>query len=253
MAKIIAIANQKGGVGKTTTAVSLAAALTKAGKKTILIDTDSQRNATDTYGAKIEGVATLYDLLFENAKLADCIQSTQSGDIIASDPALQAAEKKFPDDFDRFFLLREKCGKLEGTYEYIIIDTPPSLGIVLSNVIAYATDIIIPLTCDRYGIQGIDLLCNTIISAKKSANPNLNIAGILLIKYTDRLNLNRGIKEGLDNVAKQLNTKVFQTKIRESVACRESQVARQSIFEYAPKSTTAADYLSLCTEILEEE
>lgn len=252
MAKIIAIANQKGGVGKTTTAVSLAAALNKSRKKTILIDTDSQRNASDTYGAKIDGAATLYDLLFEGAKLADCIQNTPAGDIIASDPALQAAEKKFPDDFDRFFLLREKCGDLEKKYDYVIIDTPPSLGIVLSNVIAYATDIIIPLTCDRYGIQGIDLLCNTIISAKKSANPNLNIAGILLIKYSERLNLNRGIKDGLDNVAKQLNTKVFQTKIRESVACRESQVARQSIFDYAPKSTTALDYESLCKEILEE-
>ena len=253
MAKIIAIANQKGGIGKTTTAVSLAAALNRAGKKTILIDTDSQCNASDTFGAKIDGVATLYDLLFEDAELSSCIQNTASGDIIASDPALQAAEKKFPDDFDRFFLLREKCGALEANYDYIIIDPPPSLGIVLSNVIAYATDIIIPLTCDRYGIQGIDLLCRTIISAKKSANPNLNIAGILLIKYTDRLNLNRGIKDGLDNIAQQLDTKVFESKIRESVACRESQVARQNIFEYAPKSTTAADYEALCKELLEDE
>lgn len=252
MARIIAIANQKGGIGKTTTAVSLAAALGKTGKKTILIDTDSQCNASDTYGAQIKDTATLYDLLFENTKLDDCIQHTRSGDIIASDPLLQSAEKKFPDDFDRFFVLREKCRELEKKYDYIIIDTPPALGIILSNVIAYATDIIIPLTCDRYGVQGIDMLCNTIISAKKSANPGLNIAGILLIKYSDRLNLNRGIRDGLDNIAKQLDTKVFNAKIRESVACRESQVARQNIFEYAPKSTTAIDYQSLCDELLEE-
>lgn len=253
MAKVIAIANQKGGIGKTTTAVSLAAGLRMKGYKTILIDTDSQCNATDTYRAKVEDTATLYDLLFENATLDECIQHTQAGDIIACDPLLQSAEKKFPDDFGRFFVIKEKCSGLDNLYDYIIIDTPPQLGVILSNVIAYANDIIIPLTCDRYGVAGIDLLYKTITSARKVANPDLKVEGILLIKYNERLNLNKDVKSSLEQIADNLNTKVFEAKIRESVACRESQVARRTIFEYAQNSTTATDYMNFCEELLKGE
>lgn len=251
--KIIAITNQKGGVGKTTTAVSLATGLAKKGYKTLLIDTDSQCNSTDTYRARIEDTATLYDLLFEGEKAVDCIQYTEVGDIIPCDPLMCQAEQRFPNDNSRSFILREKCEDLRELYDFIIIDTPPTMGVVLSNVFTFADEVIIPVTCDRYGLAGIDLLQKTINSAKRYTNQNLTIAGMVLIKYADRLNICKDISEELPKVADMMNTKVFNSKIRESVSCRESQSARKSIYEYAPNCTTAQDYLDLCEEILKGE
>ncbi len=250
MARIIAVTNQKGGVGKTTTAVSLATGLQKIGFNTLLIDTDSQCNSTDTYRAKVEDTATLYDLLFEGEKAVDCIQETEVGSIIPCDPLMREAEQRFPNDNSRSFILREKCEGLENMFDYIIIDTPPTMGVILSNVFTYATEIIIPVTCDRYGLAGIELLSQTIASAKKYTNQNLKMLGMVLIKYAERVNLCREIKDGLPQVAEILNTKIFNTMIRESVSCRESQSARQSIYEYAPSSTTAKDYMSLCEELV---
>jgi chromosome partitioning protein len=246
---VIAITNQKGGVGKTTTAVSLSAGLAQQGYKTLLIDTDSQCNSTDTYRAIVEDTATLYDLLFEGEKALDCIQHTRIGDIIPCDPLMDGAEQRFPNDNSRSFILREKCEELKSLYDYIIIDTPPAMGVILSNVFTYAYGIIIPVTCDRYGLAGIDRLCQTISLAQRYTNSDLKILGLVLIKYFERLNICKEISEGLPQVADTLKTKVFKTKIRESVACRESQSARQSIFEYAPTSTTAEDYINLCAEL----
>ena len=247
--KIIAITNQKGGVGKTTTAVSVATGLTALGKKTLLIDTDPQCNSTDTYRAIVDGMATLYDMLCEGEPAKNCIQHTEIGDIIPCDPLLAQAEQKMPADNSRCFILKERCEELEGMYDYIILDTPPTMGVILSNVLTYAQEVVIPVTCDRYGLQGIDQLRQTIMSAKKYTNPNLSILGMLLIKYSDRLKLCKEIKEGLPPVAEMLGTKVFETRIRESVACRMSQSARQSIYAYDAGSTTAQDYMQLCKEI----
>lgn len=251
MARVIAITNQKGGVGKTTTAVSLATGFHRMGKKVLLIDTDSQCNSTDTYRAMVQDTPTLYDLLFEDEKAIDCIQETEIGLIIPSDPLMREAEKKFPDDQSRSFVLREKCEELEKEFDYIILDTPPTMGAILSNVLSYANEVIIPVTCDRYGLTGIDLLSKAIVSARKYGNPNLDIRGMLLIKYAERLKICREIKDGLPQVADMLKTQVFETMIRESVSCRESQSARQSIFDFAPESTTAEDYMSLCKELEE--
>lgn len=248
--RVIAITNQKGGVGKTTTAVSLATGLSQKGYKTLLIDTDSQCNSSDTYRAKIEDTATLYDMLFEGEKAIDCVQHTEVGNIIPCDPLMQEAEQRFPNDNSRSFILREKCDELKGLYDFIIVDTPPTMGVILSNVLTYADEIIIPVTCDRYGLAGIELLQKTIESAKKYTNQHLTIAGIVLIKYAERFKLCKEIVMGLPKVAESMNTKVFETKIRESVACKESQSARQSIFEYEPTSTTAKDYMRLCEEII---
>lgn len=251
--RIIAITNQKGGVGKTTTAVSVATGLMKQGYKTLLVDTDSQCNSTDTYRAVTKDTATLYDLLFENEKAVSCIQHTEVGDIIPCDPLMQQAEQRFPNDNSRSFIMREKLEELEGLYDFIIIDTPPTMGVILSNVFTYAGEIIIPVTCDRYGLAGIEQLVQTISSAKKYTNPNLKILGIVLIKYSDRLNICKEINEGLPSIAENLKTKVFESKIRESVLCRESQSAKQSIFDYSPTCTTALDYKDLCIEILKGE
>ena len=250
MCRIIAITNQKGGVGKTTTAVSVATGLQKLGYQTLLIDTDSQCNSSDTYQASIEGAPTLYDLLLEDASWQECIQKTVVGDILPCDPLLREAEQKFPNDASRPYLLKERCQGLDMQYDFIILDTPPSMGVMLSNVFTYCQEIIIPVTCDRYGLAGIELLTASIASTKKYTNPTLHITGLLLIKYAERLLLCREIHEGLPLVAESLGSKVFATQIRESVACRESQSARESIFTYAPTSTTAEDYLSFCQELL---
>lgn len=253
MCRVIAVANQKGGVGKTTTAVNVSAILNKNGKRTLLIDTDGQCNSTDTCRAEVNGKATLYDLLFEHEPAENCIQKTEVTDIIASDPLLNDSERKFPSDGSRLFLLKEACESILDTYDYVIIDTPPNLGCMLSNSLTFADEVIIPVTCDRYGMQGIDELYKTISAAKKYTNRNLKVSGILLIKYHANTVLCREISEGLPEVSKMFGTTVFNTKIRESEACKKSQTARMSVVDYAKSSTTAKDYTAFCDELMAKQ
>ena len=138
MSRVIAVANQKGGIGKTTTAVNIAFDLAEMGKKVLLIDTDGQCNSTDTCRAQVEGVATLYDLLFENERASDCIQHMEKLDVIASDKLLKNPETKFPDDATRLFTLCDACEEIREQYDFIIIDTPPTLGCMLSNALTFA-------------------------------------------------------------------------------------------------------------------
>lgn len=155
MCRVIAVANQKGGIGKTTTAVNIAFDLAEMGKKVLLIDTDGQCNSTDTCRAKVDGTATLYDLLFEQEKPEECIQHMEKLDIIASDKLLKNPETKFPDDATRLFTMRDACEDIREQYDFIIIDTPPTLGCMLSNALTFADEVVIPVTCDRYGMEGI--------------------------------------------------------------------------------------------------
>lgn len=250
MAKVIAITNQKGGIGKTTTAVNLCAALNKQGYKTLLIDADGQCNSTDTCRAQVEGVSTLYDLLFEKGDPIECIQKASFTDIIASDPLLIDADKRFPSDASKSFQLKESCQQVLPLYDYIIIDTPPNLGGMLINALTFADEVIVPVTCDRYGMQGIDELYKTISATKKYANPGLKVAGILFIKYHANTVLSREITDALPNIMNTLGTIVFNTKIRESEACKKSQSARMSVIEFDKYSTTARDYVALGDEYL---
>jgi chromosome partitioning protein len=250
--RVIAICNQKGGVGKTTTAVSLAAGLNTMGFKTLLIDTDPQGNSTDTYNAGTDGVATLYDLLLEGEAVNNCIQHCECGDIIASDPLLREAETKFPADASRFFTLKKACRNIEG-YDYVIIDTPPVLGVILANVLTYTSEVIVPITADRYGLQGIDQLLDSIENTREYTNPNLAITGILLVKYHGNYSMDRQFAISLPAVSESLKTKVFDEKIRESVSCRKAQAARSTIYKYDSVSTTAGDYLELCRELVNQE
>ena len=253
MAKIIAITNQKGGVGKTTTAVNLAAKLTMMGKKVLLIDTDGQCNSTDTCRAQVKHVATLYDLLFEQESVQECIQHTKVADVIAADDLLNDAEHKFPNDGSRNFILKEALEEVKECYDYIFIDTPPNLGCMLTNAMTCADELIIPVTCDRYGMQGIHNLYQTIMAAKKYTNRELQVAGILLIKYKANTILCREISEKLPEVAAMFDTKVFHTKISESEACKQAQSAKMSVFEYAPHCSTSRNYSTLVREMVGEE
>lgn len=249
---IIAITNQKGGVGKTTTALAMAAALKNKGYKVLLVDTDPQGNATDTYRAQVDGTATLYDLMFEGEPAEGCIQHTAHGDIIAADPLLKDADRHL-DGISGTYCLRERLEPIKDEYDYILIDTPPTLGVLLTNALTAADKVIIPVTADRYGVQGMSQLQQTLADIKKYTNPGLTVDGLLVVRYNARTNLARTLHEALVNVAVQFNTKVYKTTVRESTKAKEAQAARASLFEYAPSSTTASDYSEFVNEFLKGE
>lgn len=255
MATVICVANQKGGIGKTTTATAIASILNDMGKKTLLIDADPQGNSTDTYRAISKDTPTLYDVILDiedPLPAAEAIQKTEIGDIIASDPALKEADTKFPSDGDEYFRLQEALSKLEG-YKYVVIDTAPADNKLLKNCLVAADYVVIPITADRYAIQGLSDLNKTINTQKKRNNPNLKVAGLLLVKYKKRQTLAQEVKVALEDIAQKMNTKVFSTTIRESAVAQKAQAARTTLIKYNPSCTTAEDYKALVKELLKGE
>ena len=251
-AKVICVANQKGGIGKTTTATAIASILNEKGYKTLLIDADPQGNSTDTYRAATSHTATLYDVILdlEDPLPADeAIQHTEIGDIIASDPLLKEADTKFPNDGEEYFRLKDALEKLKG-YDYIVIDTAPADNKLLKNCLVAATKIVIPITADRYAIQGLADLNKTIATQKKRNNPKLKIAGLLLVKYKQRQTLAQEVKAALEDIAEKMDTKVFETTIRESAMAQKAQAARTTLIKYNSSCTTATDYRALVEELL---
>lgn len=251
--KIYVVANQKGGIGKTTTATALASILSKNGKKVLFIDSDKQGNSSDTYKAQIDSVATLYDVLLDDDRIeiSEAIQYTKNGDIVASDPLLRKADKILYDDIDGVFRLDDTLKKLKG-YDYVIIDTNPSIDAILKSCLIACDEVIIPVTADRYALQGLSQLNEAITSIKRRQNPRLKVAGLLLVKYDKRTNLSKDVEQSLQNVASVMNTKLFKTKIRESVKAREAQAKRMMLIDYSPNSTTSNDYIHFTNELTEE-
>ncbi len=249
MSTVFVVANQKGGIGKSTTATNLAGILGKKAK-TLLIDADPQGNSTSTYEAVVEDVATLYDVIIDSDKLAisEAIQHTANGDIVASDPLLVKAEKMLDGDLEGFYRLKDALEDLQG-YEYIVIDTAPSLNIILYNCLIAADKVIIPVTADSYAMQGIQQLYDTIMSVKRRQNRNLTIEGLLLVRYSGRSNLEREVKDNIQQIAKQMDTKLFNTVIRECVKTKEAQEAKKLLIDYAPKCNTCLDYIDFANEL----
>lgn len=250
MAKILAIANQKGGIGKTTTATALAAGLRLRGNRALLIDTDPQCSASDTYQAEINGAATLYDLLCDGEEIQETIQHTPSGDIIPCDPLLADANKKLTGLGDEK-LLRKALAAISLDYDYIIIDTPPGAGILLHNALTAAESLIIPITADRYGLQGLSQLRDTIAAIQENTNPDLQVGGLLLIKHNERTNLSKVVSESFPAIAAEMGTQLFSTYVRESVVTKEAQTNRTTLYDHAPNSTTAQDYTEFLDELAE--
>lgn len=248
--EIICIANQKGGIGKSTTATSLASALSKMNYNVLFIDADAQCNSTDTYRAVTKDTATLYDVILDNEDplpIMEAIQHTTIGDIIASDPELKNAEKLLPKNE---LALKNAIASVTG-YDYVIIDTAPANNALLRTCLTASSQVIIPLTADRYGLQGLADLNQTIQECKTSNNPGLKIAGLLLIKYKKREILAKQVKETLETqIAPQMKTKVFKTTIRESNNVQKAQAKRTTLLDYAPKCTTAVDYIDLAKELI---
>lgn len=250
MATTFVVANQKGGIGKTTTATTLAGALGKRGK-TLLIDADPQGNSTSTYQACIEDVATLYDVIVDSDRLplSEAIQHMPNGDIVASDPLLAKAEKMLDGDVEGLYRLKDAIDDFDG-YDYIVIDTAPSLNVILYNCLIAADQVIIPVTADAYAKQGLQQLYDTIKAVQRRQNPRLSIAGLLLVKFSGRSNLEKATKQELESAAAEIGTKLFETKIRECVKTKEAQEKKKLLIDYAPKCTTMLDYIAFTDELL---
>ena len=246
--KIIAVSNQKGGVGKTTTATAVAYGLMEKGKKVLLVDCDPQGNSTDTWRAKnIPGYPTLADLLFSNEKAVDCIQKTEVGDILAGDPVLEDAEKHLT-GFTGFFKLKNRLEPLLPMYDHIILDTPPNLGILLQNALIAAEGVIVPITCGRYALQGMSRFTDTVNDIKSQPNPDLKVLGLVLVRYDGRTLLAREVENGLPGLAEKLGTSVFETKIRRTEEVEKAQASRMPLQVFSPQATATVDY----SEFLEE-
>ena len=243
---ITAIINQKGGVGKSTTAAALAAGLRLKGRKTLLIDLDAQQNLTYTAAAK-ESPAIL-EALTEGADIRRAIQDTPQGAIIAGCKALSGAEAYLTQTGKEYHLKIALKG-IKNDFDEIIIDTPPALGILTINALTAADRVIIPAQADVYSLQGIAQLRDTLAAVKKHTNPGLIVSGILLTRYNARATLSRKIDEMAQQLAGTLNTKVFSAKIRENVSVKEAQLLQKDIFSYAPKSKAAADYSEFIKEL----
>ena len=252
MAITFVVANQKGGIGKTTTATTLAGILGKR-KKTLLIDADPQGNSTSTYQAVIEDQATLYDVMVDSDKLPleDAIQHMENGDIVASDPLLSKAEKMLDGDVEGLYRLKDAVEALEG-YDYIVIDTAPSLNVILYNCLIAADQVVIPVTADAYALQGLEQLHETIKAVQRRQNPNLSIAGLLLVKFSGRSNLEKTVQGDLHELADKMGTKLLDTAIRECVKTKEAQTKKKLLIDYAPNCTTMQDYIRFVEELLQD-
>lgn len=247
--KIIAISNQKGGVGKTTTATTLAYGLKLRGKRVLLVDCDPQGNSTDTWRAKnTAGHPTLADLLFSNEPAEECVQHTEMGDILAGDPVLEDAEKQLT-GFAGYFRLKRRLEPLLAQYDHVILDTPPNLGILLQNALIAAEGVIVPVTCGRYALQGMGRFIETVNDVKSQPNPDLEVLGLLLVKYAGRTVLAKEVTTGLPELTKNLGTNVFDTKIRRTEEVEKAQASRVPLQRYSPEATAALDYNTLIEEL----
>ena len=249
MGKILAVANQKGGVGKTTTTVNLSTILAKKGKKVLLVDTDPQGNATSGIGMEKELELSTYDLLITDVPAKEVIQSTaiKNLDISPSNMNLAGAEVQLVSMMSREQRMKEKLDVIKGEYDYILIDCPPSLGLITLNAFTAADSVLIPVQCEYYALEGLGQLLNTVELVRKHLNKNLYIEGALLTMYDIRTNLaNQVVKE----VKRFFQNKVYRTVIPRNVRVSEAPSYGMPITVYDPKSKGAKSYEKFAKEFL---
>lgn len=249
--KVYAVVNQKGGVGKSTTALAIGAGLRRKGYSVLFVDLDAQGNLSYALGADTRGYGAL-GVLQRPETASQEVQHTAEGDVIASTPTLAGADAIITET-GKEYRLREALEGLQGDYDYCVIDTPPALGILNVNALTAAHRAIIPAQADVFSLQGIAQLNGTIEAVRKYCNNNLSISGIVLTRYSARSIISREVAEMIEETATQLNTKLYKVKIREGTAIKEAQAVRQNIFSYAPKSNAATDYEALVMEMLGDE
>ena len=250
MGKIISVSNQKGGVGKTTTALSLSAALGVLEKKVLLIDMDPQSNATSGLGVDSnEATLSSYDLIIGNAKASNIVIQTSSPnlDLIPAKIDLVGLEIEIVNESSREYLLKNALEKIKEKYDFVIIDCPPSLGLITLNALTCSNSVIIPIQCEYFALEGLGKLLNTIKGVQKVHNPNLSLEGILLTMFDSRLRLSNQVKQ---DVKKHFGNIVFNTIIPRNVSLGEAPSHGESILMYNATSKGSKSYLKFAQEIV---
>lgn len=249
MAKVIAITNQKGGVGKTTTCCGLCGGLVKKGYKVLAIDLDPQGNLGFSLGTEAEDNFTAYDIFKGNCEITDAIIKGEVCDVIPSNILLSGVELELT-GVGREYILREQLEEIKDRYDYIILDTPPALSVLTINAYTASDELVIPMLCEILSLQGIAQLKQTIFAVQRYYNKSLRVRGILLNKYNSRLMLTREVEELAAMIAEQLDTEIFKTRISASVCIAEAPAHGESVITYSPKSKATKEFVSLVDEIV---
>lgn len=247
---IIAVINQKGGAGKSTTSQALYHGFGLLGYKALFIDLDPQGNTSFTLKADKNGdYPTIYEVLKQKCDINEAIQKTNNADVIASSPYLSGADAEIL-EVGKEFRLRDALRKLNENYEFIVMDTPPALGILTVNALTASNSVVVPAEADSYNMQGISQLFDTISLVKQYTNPNLIVKGVLLNRYSPRQLYDRSILATLNETLLSFDTKLFNTIIRRAVNIKEAQGEQRSIYDYAPNATATEDYKRFIYEYL---
>jgi chromosome partitioning protein len=247
---VIAIANQKGGVGKTTTAINLSAALAMRGRRTLLIDLDPQANSSLTYLDVRSLQHSMYDVLSDGHKLADIVTPTAIAnlDLAPARLGLAKLESKLVGEIDGHFRLRDRLEALGDGYEFVVIDTPPALGLITVNALVAATHVLVPVQSSYFALEGTDDLLETVEKIRARPNPNLKLLGAVITLHDKRTTLARDVQKAISDV---FGDRVFRTTISKSIRLEESPAHKESIFTFAPQSSGAYEYYRLCEEVIE--
>ncbi|WEV54761.1 ParA family protein [Leuconostocaceae bacterium ESL0723] len=250
MAHTIALANQKGGVGKTTTSINLGAALAQSGKRVLLVDIDPQGNATSGSGVdKADLKADAYDVLVQGEPIREVIVPTDNYDLVPATIRLSEADIQLVNQQEREFALSKALTAIQDDYDFILIDNPPALGLLTINAFTAADAVLIPVQTEFYALEGLGQLINTVELVRQQFNPRLEVAGILLTMYDSRTNLAKQVSQ---EVRSYFNDKVYQTVIPRTVRLSEAPSYGQSIIDFDPRSTGAQVYTEFAQEVLKQ-
>lgn len=249
MARIIAVANQKGGVGKTSTCVNLTFALKKRGRKVLLVDCDAQGNATSGMGVDKSITPNMYHILTQGVQASDCVIHTSYGDVIPTNKDLSGATVELVDMEEREYILRNALEPLREEYDYIFIDCPPSLEILTVNALAAADGVLVPVQCEYYALEGIADLTTTIKMINSRINPKLEIQGIVLTMFDSRTNFSQQVA---DEIIRYFGDKVYQTRIPRNIRIAEAPSHGKPVIAYDRISRGSSAYLKLGAELVKQ-